>query len=295
MNNNGLIIINAFNYNERFQNQTNRLKFEFEKLGIKTDIMPNSQVAVFLGKNDVIKNFSEYDFVVYLDKDKYIARMIEKCGIKIFNKPRSIELCDDKLQTYIALNGEGINMPVTISSPLKFYSTDYDDGSFLKKVIEILSFPIIVKGCYGSLGNQVFLADDMTDLQNLRAKMADRPHLYQQFIAHSRGFDTRVIVVGQKVCAAMLRKSETDFRSNIEQGAKGYPITLTPSYIHIAELSAKILGLDYCGVDILSDDNGEPILCEVNSNAFFNMIEKVSGVNVAECYAKHIYKCVYQK
>jgi type I restriction enzyme M protein len=52
--------------------------------------------------------------------------------------------------------------------------------------------------------------------------------------------------------------------------------------------AAKILGLDYCGVDLLDDKNGNPILCEVNSNAFLQEIERITGKNIAGIYAKHI-------
>lgn len=293
MDKHGLIIINSFSYSDIFKNQTKRLSEEFLKLGVKTDIRRNCNVDVYLGNYEIINKIKDHDFVVYLDKDKYAARMIEKSNQFIFNNPKAIELCDDKLQTYIALSQNNIKMPITIASPLRFYKTDVDDGSFLKKVTEILSFPIVVKGAFGSLGNRVFLAHNFEELQLLREKLIDVPHLYQEFIAESAGTDTRVIVIGNKVCAAMIRKSETDFRSNIELGGKGYPVTLSESYIEMAQNVSKILGLDYCGIDILTDKQGNPVLCEVNSNAFFNMIEKVSGVNVAGTYAKHIYDKVY--
>jgi gamma-F420-2:alpha-L-glutamate ligase len=60
----------------------------------------------------------------------------------------------------------------------------------------------------------------------------------------------------------------------------------------MAEKAASILGLDYCGVDVLIGPKGEPILCEVNSNAFIEGIEKVTGVNVASAYAHHIEKSI---
>ena len=45
------------------------------------------------------------------------------------------------------------------------------------------------------------------------------------------------------------------------------------SMVPVVELRAGLpygiaLGLDYCGVDLLETDEG-PVLCEVNSNAFF--------------------------
>ena len=56
----------------------------------------------------------------------------------------------------------------------------------------------------------------------------------------------------------------------------------------------RIAQIDYCGVDLLKGPHGEPILCEVNSNAFIQGIEKVTGINVAGAYASYIYKEVYK-
>ena len=50
---------------------------------------------------------------------------------------------------------------------------------------------------------------------------------------------------------------------------------------------------DYCGADILEGPNGEPILSEVNSNAFYEGIEKTTGVNVAGCYVDYLIKKNY--
>ena len=45
---------------------------------------------------------------------------------------------------------------------------------------------------------------------------------------------------------------------------------------------------------ILTYSNGEPIVCEVNSNAFFDGIEMISGVNVAKAYAEYIIKTLHK-
>jgi len=52
--------------------------------------------------------------------------------------------------------------------------------------------------------------------------------------------------------------------------------------------------LDYCGVDVLPDKDGY-LLCEVNSNAFFDGIESVTGINVARAYAEYIFNEIYAK
>jgi len=60
----------------------------------------------------------------------------------------------------------------------------------------------------------------------------------------------------------------------------------------IARCVANSLGLNYCGIDLLFGKDGL-VLCEVNSNAYFATIERVSGVNVAKAYASHIVREVY--
>ena len=42
------------------------------------------------------------------------------------------------------------------------------------------------------------------------------------------------------------------------------------------------------GIDLLIGESGEPIVCEVNSNAYFSTMDEVAGVNVAKRYAEHI-------
>ena len=53
---------------------------------------------------------------------------------------------------------------------------------------------------------------------------------------------------------------------------------------------AKLLNLKYCGMDFLFDENNSPLICEVNSNAFFKGFESVTGINVAKKYAEFILK-----
>ena len=88
----------------------------------------------------------------------------------------------------------------------------------------------------------------------------------------------------------MERRNENDFRSNVAQGGTGTAIELPHEFKQAAEKCARILRLDYCGVDLLYGDDGSPYVCEVNSNAFIGGIESATGVNVAKAYVEHIIK-----
>ena len=287
----GLIITNAFSLTDSTKKVLERYYEEFKNLNVVIDHKTNKEVLVYLDNDKLKANLDIYDFILYLDKDKHISKMLEKMGYHLFNNSDAIEISDDKMLTHIALSNNKIKMPKTISSPLYYGGTD--DGEFIEKVIKIIGFPMIVKEVFGSFGKQVHLVTNKDELVLVRDKLKYVPHIYQEFINTSYGTDIRVIVINKKVVASMKRISSDDFRSNIELGAKGYPIILNDEIIKSAEKIATILNLDYCGLDFLIGQNDEPILCEVNSNAMFNEIEKVTKINVCKLYCEHIYKTIY--
>ena len=57
--------------------------------------------------------------------------------------------------------------------------------------------------------------------------------------------------------------------------------------------TSKVLNLDYCAIDFVLNNNNDLLLIEVNSNAYFTEIEKISNVNISKMYASFIYKKVY--
>ena len=280
-------MLNAFASSEGQEYQINRFTEEFSKLSVEISVVRNIGSVYIDEDGSIVSNLPKADFILYLDKDIHIATLLEKCGYKLFNSARSIALSDDKMDTYITLTNSGINMPVTVPAPL-CYNLNVDDHDFITYVLGKLGLPMVMKECYGSFGKQVHLVETKEQLITVRINMIDRKHLYQQFIGSSYGFDTRVIVIGGKVYAWFKRFNNTDFRSNIELGGSGEICELSEDYRECAEKAASILNLEYCGVDLLHGRDGEPVLCEVNSNAFFRGIERVTGKNVAKAYCELI-------
>lgn len=291
-----LILVNPYSTLISAINQPIRLKEEFKKLGVEVDIKPNSIDTAMIIEGDAVSFIEDYDFVIYLDKDKYTSSLLEKAGIRLFNRHDAIRVCDDKMDTHIRLAGCGISMPDTIAG-LLCYNEEASIQEIMQRVRlieEKLGYPCIIKECYGSLGAKVYCADNRDELLTRMEKVKLKAHLFQKMITTSRGRDIRVIVIGGKALCGMKRTSKTDFRSNIELGGIGEPIELPEAFKKISEKVADILKLDYCGIDLLHGENDEPIVCEVNSNAFFGAMESVSGVNVAEKYAEYIYETIYQ-
>lgn len=289
----GVILINAYSKLEHGLYQSTRLKEELNKLGIATDIRRNNFFATAISDyGDVISRLREYAFCIYLDKDKYTSYMLEKAGMRLFNRHDAIEACDDKMTTFIRLANKGIPMPYTLPGFLCYDPMEPVSKDLLDRVEQELGYPVIIKTCYGSLGKGVYKADNRIELLQLAEQVKCIPHLFQRFINSSYGKDIRVIVIGGKYVAAMERCSDNDFRSNLALGGRGKAIVPPDEVVQMCENVANVLNLDYCGVDILYGEHGY-FVCEVNSNAFFCGMESVTGINIARVYCNHILKNIF--
>ena len=287
-----LIIINSFSYSQSTDYKVRRISSILSEYGFNVDIKDNiSLLSIFNEGSPALELKDKYEFAFFLDKDKYLSSMLETY-FPIINSSESIESADDKMLTYLKIMNNGIKTPLTISAPLN-YNNDYSQEKalkFLKKVENKITFPIIVKKVYGSLGKQVYLAKNHDELLSLYKQLAYIPHIYQEYIGYEYGTDYRLFTIGHKVVAAMKRTNNNDFRSNIALGGKGTNFNPPKSFIDMAEKASKILDLDYAGVDLIKGKNGEPIFNEINSNAFFTEIEKASGIDITRQLILYVLK-----
>lgn len=289
----GLIIVNGYLKTPKFMAITEMYQESAKKLGLSTQILDTKSLVYGVKEGKLFLSPLEIlpDFVLFLDKDILLARHFEKLGVRVFNSSKVIACCDNKASTFQYLAEKGIAMPLTVFSPLVFentYSASESDEEYLLQLEAQLGYPMVVKACCGSFGEQVYLVHDRTELARKRRELITIPHLYQAFVATSRGKDVRIHVVGDKIVASMLRRNEVDFRANISNGGHMQAYTPTESFCQMALEVTKYLQADFLGIDILFDKNERPILCEVNSNAHIQNIYTCTGVNVADYIMAHI-------
>ncbi|MBO4384392.1 MAG: RimK family alpha-L-glutamate ligase [Clostridia bacterium] len=288
----GILIVNRFLHTNKFSDISARLLASAERLGAELTLYTNDEFYTASGGGRDILPVSDADFVLFYDKDVRLASTLEKRGFRLFNSSRAIELCDDKSLMHIALDGL-VPMPVTYCAPFTYENIGYNRLDFVDSMFELLGSPLVIKEDRGSFGQQVWLAHDKDEAAEILSKVGGRPVIFQQFISSSFGHDLRLNVVGGRVIAAMYRFNEHgDFRANISNGGSMRPHAPSAEEESLAVKTAKLLGLDFCGVDILEGENGEPILCEVNSNAHFKSIEECTGVNAADEILSHIIRSV---
>ena len=291
---NGIIIVNQeLGHNEY---KIKRFKEEFSKIGISLDVFVNDGTLALIKDSELVINLPKCDFIIYLDKDIYLARILEKAGYRLFNKADFIKLCDDKALTNIACASRGIKMPDTITGPL-FYSQELKPENllFLDEVINELGFPLIMKRVYGSLGLGVYLIKNKEELIETYKEHCRAPILFQRYVGSSYGVSARVIIIDKEVVGGFIRYNKTDFRSNFGENATSRPLKDGDKCFELAKYIADQLDIEYAGIDFMFLENGEPIMCEINSNAFFEEFEKVTGINVAKLYAEMIKRKIYEQ
>jgi gamma-F420-2:alpha-L-glutamate ligase len=206
-----------------------------------------------------------------------VMRQIEKFGIPVFNDADSISRVSDKLLTSQLLVKENLPIPKTI-----LVNGDVDVDLIEKEI----GFPCVVKATSGSKGKTVHLCQtkkDFTSLMSLLSSISlKKTMIIQEFVDAQPGTDLRVWVIGGKTVVAMKRTgTEGDFRANISQGGTAELFEITDEVDYLARETARVLGLQIAGVDLLFDREGYKI-CEANSSPGFEGMDQYCGQDMAQ-------------
>lgn len=204
-----------------------------------------------------------------------VLRQFEMQGVYPLNESVAIGRSRDKLRSMQLLARDGIGLPVT---------TFAHDPKQTDEVLKVAGgAPLVVKLLEGTQGIGVVLADTNRSAKSVveAFRGANINILIQEFIKEAGGTDIRAFVVGGKVIAAMQRTgADDDFRSNLHRGGSAKLVKLSPEERSTAIRSAKSMGLNVCGVDMLRSNHG-PVVMEVNSSPGLEGIEKATGIDIA--------------
>lgn len=181
----------------------------------------------------------------------------------------------------IAQHGVFLENDIAVIPTRIFYTKDQLMAS---KFWREFSWPMIVKHERGYQGKSVRRFDDFRGMRRFVRKISEKNlgmFLWQKYLPTK--WDIRVIVLGGRVLGAMKRSANGDeFRSNFSLGGKVEVWNLSESDRVLAEKVANVCGLDYCGVDIMKNDEGESFILEVNRQCQFKGFEQATGINVAK-------------
>lgn len=213
-----------------------------------------------------------------------VVRQFEMLGTFSLNESVAISRSRDKLRSLQLLARRGIGLPVT------GFANSPDDTADLLNLVG--GAPVILKLLEGTQGTGVVLAETRKAAESVveAFRGLNANFLVQEFIKEAGGADIRCFVIGEKVVASMMRQAqEGEFRSNLHRGATAKLIKITPEERSTAVRSAKIMGLNVAGVDILRSNHG-PVVLEVNSSPGLEGIEQATGKDIAGMIISYIEK-----
>ena len=213
-----------------------------------------------------------------------VLRQFEMMGAYPLNESVAITRSRDKLRSLQILARAGIGLPLT------GFANSPDSTQDLIKIVN--GAPLVVKLLESTQGKGVVLAETPQAAESLieAFRGLNANFLVQEFIKEAGGADFRCFIVGDKVVAAMKRQGkEGEFRSNLHRGGTASLVRLTPEERSAAVRSAKKMGLNVSGVDILRSNHG-PVVLEVNSSPGLEGIETATQKDIAGLVIEFIEK-----
>ena len=273
-----------------------RLKKAAEVLGHKAKIFRASRCQlVYDGRGERVlyngKKFPKIDILIprasiisNVDIRLSLVKQFQLMNVPVVNEYMSIAKAKNKLRTQQILHSLGL--PTLRTVVIENYTTLSD------AIDKVGGAPVILKDPFGSYGSGVIIAESKRAARSVLDAIWCNGHshkimMVQEYVAESGGRDTRVFVVGDKAIAAMERSAQAEeFRSNVELGGVTRGLPVSDEYAQIAVKSAKALGLEVAGVDIIETKHG-PAVLEVNANPGFKALEEITGVDIATPIIEH--------
>jgi RimK family alpha-L-glutamate ligase len=203
---------------------------------------------------------------------------LEDAGVAVVNPPRAIERTVDKFYTSALLERAGLATPQTI------VCERIEDAAAAFRTMG----DVIVKPLFGSMGlGMVRVSDEETAWRVFRALEAIRGVYYLQRAIPHEGRDIRAFVIGDRVVAAIERRSQ-GWRTNISRGGSATAITLSAELNEMALRAARTVGAEYAGVDLLPAQDGTVYVLEVNGIPGWRGLKEATSFDVAGALIDHV-------
>jgi RimK family alpha-L-glutamate ligase len=254
---------------------------EAVRLGVSCELVSFKDTAIHIKGEEVkLKVFEDTGVKAVFSRPKTflsplmlyalsLTKILEEEGFYVLNQFKGFLKTLDKVITYRNLYVADLPIPDLIVSPS------------WRRLVEMPT-PFFLKPVYGSRGRGVKLVEKVEDkpiVEGLDAWIA-------QSSAKEDNWDVRILVLGDKVLAAIKRVSDKPV-TNISQGAVGKVFEANKEVEKLAVEASKALNCRFAGVDI-SFKRGEAFILDVNPQPDFMGVEKTMGINVAREIVKHM-------
>ncbi|MBD3401077.1 MAG: RimK family alpha-L-glutamate ligase [Candidatus Coatesbacteria bacterium] len=221
--------------------------------------------------------------------DLSLWRQFEALGVVTLNTTAAVLRCSDKFYTLQLLAAAGL--PV-VDAALVREPTELEAAA-----AAVGGCPLVLKWSRGTRGVGTALVESAAALVSqwqLSAALEQTAHL-ERFHPEAAGRDRRAFVIGARLVACYERRAAAgEFRSNVHRGGDAVAHRPSRAETELAEASARVLGLEVAGVDLLPTADGPRVL-EVNSVPGLRYVETVTGVDVAGALIDHLERLCVNK
>jgi len=197
---------------------------------------------------------------------------LENVGLRVVNSPYAIEKMVDKYYTLSLLQQSGLRVPETR------VTEGFDQAM---DAFRALGEDVVIKPLFGSRGVGMVRVSEVDTAGRVFRALQVGGYVYylQKYIPHDNR-DLRVLVVGDE-CVAAMERVATSWKTNVAAGAQPIHIEVTSEVRNICLKASQTLGADYCGVDLMRNEEGDLLVLEVNSMPAWQGLQQVTSFDIA--------------
>ena len=231
-----------------------------------------------LKKNPNAIYFHRTSGIRYDDFDLLVSEHHLQNGFIVTNPLTALEIFRDKARQSLFFNRHQLPSIKTIN-----YRGSLDQ-KYINTLCELSpNHKFVLKMIRGNQGIGVNLINGLQSLKSLLETflaLKDQKFLIQPFIEHQK--EWRVFIIKGEIVGIIERTlADDDFRGNSKRSS-GKPLKKLPAEIESEILrGVQLSGLDYCGVDVLSNEN-DFFIIEFNPVPGFEQLEELCGINIAK-------------
>lgn len=206
-----------------------------------------------------------------------LNKQLELLGIPCLNNYQVSSICNDKAECYRYLSGKGIPMPDTL----------FVDNKEIPGFLENCPVGTVLKAVDGHGGSQVCLYDgNPAEILQIMG----RSDMVAQEKVGNKNSDLRVYVIGKKILASVLRKSNEGFRANFSLGGSVSLYSLSDTEQKLVQKIINLFDFDMVGIDFILDDNGNLVFNEIEDVVGARMLYQCSDIDIVKEYLCYISK-----
>jgi len=209
-----------------------------------------------------------------------VLHTLAELNVPVFNPASAIEHTVDKARTSLRLHLAGIPTPKTWSCENRVIARDIASTQFNQGAT------LVIKPLFGCQGKGIEKVNNLAEFNAVEV-IGDAFYIqeYIEPFEAENWQDWRIMVIDNKVCAAMSRRS-THWITNFAQGASCFATTISNEMEQLAIKATQAVQADYAGVDLIRNKDGSYTVLEVNSVPAWKGLFQATGINAANDLAQ---------